>query len=163
MKIQSSRLRACQFGQFAMRTSSCYVITLAHLAIAFQPNLSGRHSTASHGRRDVVAPRPSFVTASSTAAAGGVRGGESARATVRVEADETGVSDALCATVAMTCAKAIEARGACTIAVPGGSALRMLAGLSGMSAWVDWSKVRARAAQQRRCARVPPSNGWRLS
>jgi len=59
---------------------------------------------------------------------------------VHVYATPEAQAAALCALVERCAAEAIAARGAFALAVPGGSVLKMLAGLSGTRS-VDWSKV----------------------
>ena len=59
---------------------------------------------------------------------------------LRVEPDADAVGKTLCSMVEAAAQKAIQERGHFTLAIPGGSILKMLAGLEGKST-IDWSKV----------------------
>lgn len=79
---------------------------------------------------------PSMVVA---AARTYIEHGAPRQLSVQVFPDEAGVAAALCDIVLQSALQAIAAKGCFTLAVPGGSVLKMLAGLKG--APINWSKV----------------------
>uniref|UniRef100_A0A7S2QT59 Glucosamine/galactosamine-6-phosphate isomerase domain-containing protein n=1 Tax=Chlamydomonas chlamydogama TaxID=225041 RepID=A0A7S2QT59_9CHLO len=60
---------------------------------------------------------------------------------IEVHSEEADVAAALVDIVENAAVKAIAAKGSFTLAVPGGSVLKMLTGLATSSAGIDWSKV----------------------